>query len=309
MIPAHTTDYFTALEDISRMIGNTPVFDFSRLSPNPEVQILAKAEWRQFGGSVKSRPAFNIIREAVIAGKLTPGKVILDASSGNTAISYAAIGAYAGIKVVIVLPENASKMRINILKSMGAEIVFTSPFGGTDEAQHEASRMFKNNPDMYFYADQYNNPDNWKVHYEHTGWEVWQQSKGRITHFITGLGTTGSFTGISKKLKELKSGVRCIALQPDSAMHIMEGWKHLETAKVPGIFDPFIADEQRIVASEEAVEMLLFVAKQEGLLLSPSAAANITGAVNLASQLDKGVIVTLLPDNGDKYGEFLNEIV
>lgn len=309
MIQAHINGYFTSLEYISPLIGNTPVFDFTRLSPNPEVSIHAKIEWLQFGGSIKSRPAYNIIREAVIAGKLTPGKAILDASSGNTAISYASIGVYAGIKVVMVLPENVSKMCINILKSMGVDVIFTSPFGGTDEAQNEANRMSKNNPDLYFYADQYNNPDNWKVHYEHTGWEIWQQSKGHITHFIAGLGTSGSFTGISKKLKELKSSVRCIALQPDSAMHIMEGWKHLETAKVPGIFDPFIADEQRVVASDEAIKMLLYVAKKEGLLLSPSAAANIAGAVKLASQMDKGVIVTLLPDNGDKYSELLNEIL
>jgi cysteine synthase B len=289
-------------------IGNTPLYELKHLSPKKSVRILAKLEWMQFGSSVKARPAYNIIKQALLGGQLGDGRILLDASSGNTAIAYATIGARLGIPVTICLPENASWERKILLKGLGVTIVYTSKFGSTDEAQEKALELHQNDPDKYFLANQYGNENNWKAHYEHTSPEIIQETNGEITHFITGLGTTGSFTGISKSLKEFNSSITTVALQPDGALHGLEGWKDLETAKVPDIYDPSLADQFMTVDTFDAYGTLQLAAKKEGLMLSPSSAANLKGALQLAEQIDEGVIVTLFPDNAEKYSEVIKSL-
>ncbi|MBV6646168.1 MAG: cysteine synthase family protein [Cyclobacteriaceae bacterium] len=289
-------------------VGNTPLFPIQRVFQKKGVKILAKLEWQQLGGSVKARPAYEIFRAAISSGELYPGKKLLDASSGNTAIAYATIGAKLGVPVIICLPENASAERKLILKSLGAELIYTSKFGGTDDAQEEALRLSEEDPLAYFYADQYNNDANWRAHYQFTANEIWNGTDKSITHFITGLGTTGTFTGTSTRLKELNHDITTISLQPDGPLHGMEGWKHLETAKVPGIYQPDIADDNWFIETTDAYALISEVAAKEGLLISPSAAANLAGAIRLAKTLDEGVIVTTFPDNAEKYGEVLKTL-
>jgi cysteine synthase B len=290
------------LRQLRRMIGNTPLHRLS-MGSRARVSLAAKLEWQQFGGSVKSRPALQIISDALANGSLQREQTLLDASSGNTAIAYAAIGNYLKLPVEICLPANASAERKELLFSLGAAVRLTSPFGTTDEAQQVAREMKNSEPGRYFYADQYNNPSNWRAHYLFTADEIWKQSKGRVTHLVTGLGTTGSFMGIGKRLRELNPSIRLVALQPESALHGLEGWKHMETARVPGIYDPSLADEVLTVDSDRAMHTLVMAADQEGLRLSPSAAANLAGALEVASRLEEGMVVTLFPDDGSKYGE------
>ena len=294
------------LDTIGARIGNTPLLHMSFIKKD-KINLFAKAEWQQFGGSVKSRPAYNIIREALISGKLDKNKRILDASSGNTAIAYASIGAKLEIGVTICLPENASKSRITLLKALGADILYSSPFGGTDEAQEMARDLANRDPELYYYADQYSNENNWKAHYYHTANEIWEQSSGLVTHFVCGVGTSGSITGISRRLRELNPGIKIIALQPDSGMHIIEGWKHLPTCRIPGIYDPFTIDEELKISSEETLKWLKKMAVSEGMVLSPSSAANLAGAIKVSEEINEGEIVTLFPDNGDKYMEFVED--
>lgn len=296
------------LDQLSGQIGNTALLDFSALSRNKNVTIHAKAEWQQLSGSVKARAAFNIIKQAVDAGHLYEGKALLDATSGNTGIAYATIGARLGLKVALCLPENASKERKEILESLGVEIIYTSRFGGTDEAQEVAAYLGQQFPDKYFYADQYKNAANWKAHYYNTAPEILRQAPG-ITHFAAGLGTTGTFTGTGRRLKEVLPDITLVALQPDFALHGMEGWKHLETAAVPGIYDASVPDRLEEVSTDTAYETLRVVAHQYGTLVSPSAAANLAGAVALSEQISTGTIVTVLPDNADKYSEIIKQIL
>ncbi|MFY0625650.1 MAG: cysteine synthase family protein [Reichenbachiella sp.] len=293
---------------LGNQIGDTPLFEINHLSPKKSVRILAKLEWMQFGSSVKARPAYNIIKQALINGDLGQGKSLLDASSGNTAIAYASIGAQLGIPVSICLPENASWERKMLLKGLGVEIIYTSKFGSTDEAQEKAKSLYENEPDKYFLADQYGNDNNWKAHYENTGPEILKELGDSITHFITGLGTTGSFTGISRSLKEANSNIKTVALQPDGALHGLEGWKDMETAIVPTIYDDSMADQFMSIDTFDAYEMLQIAAKKEGLMLSPSSAANLRGALKLAEEIDEGVIVTLFPDNAEKYSEIIKSL-
>ncbi len=296
------------LKEIRPFIGNTPLFPLNRISPSPGVRILAKLEWQQLGGSVKARPAFQIIHSAIEQGRLFPEQRLLDATSGNTGIAYAAIGAALGIPVTLCLPENASQERKQLLQALGAEIIYTSRFESTDGAQEKARELAERYPERYFYADQYNNPANWQAHYYGTAEEIYHQTGGRITHFVAGLGTTGTFVGTGRRLKERVPGVRLIALQPDTALHGLEGWKHLETARVPGIYDPQLADAVLPVDTAEAYALIRRVAREEGLLLSPSAAANLAGAVKVAREIEQGMVVTVFPDNADKYGEVLRRI-
>ncbi len=296
------------LETLENFIGNTPLFPLLNLHQNENVKVFAKLEWQQFGGSVKSRPAFNIIKNAVLNGELTTEKNLLDATSGNTGIAYAAIGAALGIKVTICLPENASPERKTLLKAYGAEIIYTSKFGSTDEAQEIAEDLFIKNPEKYYYARQYQNDSNWKAHYFTTANEIWKQTNGGITHFVAGLGTTGTFTGTSRRLYELNKNIQLISLQPDAALHGMEGWKHLETAIVPTIYDDTLAHKNLEIDTFEAYDMIKKVASCEGLILSPSAAANLVGALKVAENLEQGVVVTVFPDNSDKYGEVINTL-
>jgi cysteine synthase B len=296
------------LDAVEALIGDTPLYPISRAFSKPHVQLYAKLEWRQLGQSVKARPAFQIIKDAVHRGELTPDKRLLDASSGNTAIAYAAVGSALGIGVTICLPENASPERKRILKSLGAEVILTSPFEGTDGAQEKARELADQQPETYYYADQYSNPSNWKAHYYTTAREIYHQTRGQLTHFITGLGTTGSFTGTSRKLKEINPEIHVTSIQPETALHGLEGWKHLETAKVPKIYDSSLADQEMVVSTTEAYEMMKHFAQTEGMLISPSAAANLAGAIRLAEQVERGIIVTLFPDDANKYGEVVKQI-
>lgn len=296
------------VDRLGDFIGNTPLYPVTNMNTNERVQIFGKLEWQQFGGSVKARPAYRIMKDAIERGDLTQDRHLLDASSGNTGIAYAHIGASLGIPVTLCLPENASEERKRILKALGVDIRLTSPDGGTDEAQEVARKLNKNQPEKYFYADQYSNDSNWEAHYDTTGPEIWEQSGGEITHFITGLGTTGTFTGTGRSLKEHNPAVKLISIQPDLAMHGLEGWKHLETAHVPSIYDPALADENRTVSTEQAHATLKRAAEKEGLLLSPSAAANLASALKLAEEIDEGVIVTIFPDDGSKYGEVIKNL-
>lgn len=284
------------------LVGNTPLLRLRNLVPkNSRVEIFAKAEWFNPGGSVKDRPALNMILEGERAGALTSDKIILDATSGNTGIAYAWLGAARGYKVKLALPQNASEERKRILSSYGAELVLTSPLEGSDGAIREARRLYAENPDLYFYSDQYNNPANWQAHYHTTALEIWEQTSGKITHFIAGLGTSGTFIGTSRRLKELNPAVTAISFQPDSPFHGLEGLKHMETAIVPGIYDQSVADEDMEISTESAHHYTRELGRREGLLAGISAGAALAAAIKVAERIESGVIVTVFPDGGDKY--------
>jgi cysteine synthase B len=289
-------------------IGHTPLYRFTKLFQKPGVEIYAKQEWLQLSGSVKARAAFNIIRHAVESGALNRRTTLLDATSGNTGIAYAHIAKRLNLRVALCLPENASQERKDILRALGANLILTSPFEGTDGAQEVAKALAEKNQDKYYYADQYKNKYNWLAHYHGTAPEIFT-ARPDITHFIAGLGTTGTFVGTGRRLRELDPSIQLISLQPDYALHGLEGWKHLETALVPGIYDPTIADANEEVSTDEAYALIKETWQTEGLLLSPSAAANLAGAIRIARQLDNAVIVTVLPDNADKYKEVINKLI
>lgn len=286
---------------LPELIGNTPLLRLNNLNPNPEVEIYAKAEWANPGGSVKDRPALNMIRQAERSGLLTKEKTIIDATSGNTGIAYAMLGAALGYKVELCLPQNASAERKRILQVYGAHVVLTDPMAGTDGAIIEVRRRVAEDPDKYVYLDQYNNAANWQSHYETTAPEIYNQTGGRITHFVAGLGTSGTFVGVSRRLRELNPEIRLISMQPDSPYHGLEGMKHMPTAIVPGIYDPTLADEELEIQTEDAHAMTRQLAKHEGWFVGVSAAANIVAALNVASQIENGLIVTILCDGGSRY--------
>ena len=293
------------LIELAPYVGNTPLYKVKNLNPNPGVDIYAKLEWQQFGGSVKARAAYRIVRNAVETGSWRQGKRLLDATSGNTGIAYAIFCAVARIPLTIILPENASEERKHILQQLAVEVIYSSPYESTEGAQDLAQELVRKNPELYVYLDQYSNPLNVLAHLEGTAPEIWSQTNGKITHFIAGLGTTGTFTGTGTRLKDYNKAIQLIALQPDGALHGLEGWKHLETARVPGIYNPALADEFREVSTERAYELLPKAAKLEGLLLSPSAAANLSAALKLAQELEEGVIVTTLADDASKYKDVI----
>jgi cysteine synthase B len=286
-------------------VGNTPLLRLERIARDlPDVEILGKAEWCNPGGSVKDRAAARIIAEAQRTGKLTPGKILMDSTSGNTGIAYAMIGAAKGIPVTLCMPENVSPERKRILQAYGANIIYTDPGEGSDGAIRMARQLYAKHPDLYYYADQYSNDANWQAHYHGTANEIWQQTEGRITHFVSMLGTSGTFMGTSRRLKELNPNVRCISLQPDSPFHGIEGAKHMATAIVPKIYDARLADEDLGIATEDAYKMAIRLAREEGLLVGISAAAAIVGSLEVAENRKKGqqaVIVSMLCDSGDKY--------
>ncbi len=284
------------------LVGNTPLLRLRNITvASSNVEIFAKAEWFNPGGSVKDRPALNMILEGERAGLLTKDKIILDATSGNTGIAYAWIGASRGYRVKLALPQNASEERKRILRSYGAELVLTNPLEGSDGAIREARRLYAENPDLYFYPDQYNNPANWQAHYHTTALEIWQQTAGRITHFVAGLGTSGTFVGTARRLKELNPEIKVISFQPDSPFHGLEGLKHMATAIVPGIYDEKLADASCEISTEEAHEYARRLGRQEGLLVGISAGAALACAMKVASTIERGVVVTVFPDGGDKY--------
>jgi cysteine synthase B len=286
-------------------VGNTPLLQLKRIADKvllpPSVQLFAKAEWFNPSGSVKDRPALNIIRTAIENGSLKPGMTLLDSTSGNMGISYAMFGAAAGYRVRLTIPENASKERIAIMKAHGADLIFTDPLEGSDGALHEARRLFSKAGLDYFYANQYDNPANWQAHYYTTANEIWSQTYRQVTHFVAGMGTSGTFMGTSRRLKELNPSIHCISMQPDSPFNGLEGLKHLPTSIKPGIYEPTIADSAVEVKTEDAYEMARELAVREGLFVGFSAAAAIVAAIEVASHLSSGLVVTVLPDSGQKY--------
>jgi len=314
----------SAAAGLEDLIGNTPLLRLDRAASahgiSPRVSLLAKAEWYNPGGSVKDRAALHIIRNAERRGLLRPGMTLLDATSGNTGIAYAMLGAARGYRVALTVPENVSPERLAILRAYGAELILTDPLEGSDGAIREAQRLagttadgrpptvdvdslaaVGGRPSAVFYADQYNNPANWQAHYLTTAEEIWRQTGGEITHFVAGLGTSGTFTGTTRRLRELNPSVRCYSAQPDSPFNGLEGWKHMATAIVPGIYDAALADGNLTVRTEDAYAMARFLARNEGILVGVSSAAAVAAALQVARELDEGVVVTILPDSGYKY--------
>ncbi|MGQ9658237.1 MAG: PLP-dependent cysteine synthase family protein [Fimbriimonadales bacterium] len=299
--------------EIVDLIGYTPLIRLRRVTRHlpDSIEIYGKAEWFNPGGSVKDRPAWNIVRTAIERGELSGGKRLLDATSGNTGIAFAMIGAALGFGVTLCMPANVSPERKRILKAYGAEVIYTDPLESSDGAIRQARALYAQHPDRYYYADQYNNPANWQAHYETTGVEIWQQTEGRITHFVAGLGTTGTFVGVGRRLREYRRDIQLISLQPDSPFHGLEGLKHLETAIVPGIYDPTLADANLTVSTEDAYAMARRLAREEGLLVGISAAAAVVGSLRVAESLlqdaerrgeePRAVLVTILCDSADKY--------
>jgi len=292
---------------IINAVGNTPLVELKRLAADvAPVRVFAKCEWFNPGGSVKDRPALNMLLEGEKSGDLTTDKIILDATSGNTGIAYAMYGAALGYRVRLALPANAGALHKKILRSYGAEIVETPAAEASDGAIREAMRLYEAESDLYFYPDQYNNDANWRAHYKTTGVEIWEQTEGTVTHFVAGLGTSGTFTGTTRRLKEYNDDIRAISVQPDTPLHALEGWKHMPTSIKPGFYDDAVADENMWITTEEAFATIKRMASEEGLLVSPSAGAAVASALKVAATLDEGVVVTVLADNASKYLDHLN---
>ena len=287
------------------MIGRTPLVRLRQFErETPGVELYAKAEWQNPGGSVKDRAAARMILEGEATGLLTSNRTILDATSGNTGIAYAMVGAARGYKVALCLPENASPERKLILRALGAELRLTSPLEGTDGAIREARRLYASDPDRYFYPDQYNNDANWKAHYDTTAPELIEQTSGKLTHFVAGLGTSGTFIGTGRRLRKFNPAIKLISFQPDAAFHGLEGLKHMASAIVPWIYDPTLADEDLRIDTERAYRMVRRLAREEGLLAGISSGAAVAAMLDVAKGLDRGIIVTVFPDGAEKY---LNE--
>jgi cysteine synthase B len=287
---------------VLQLIGNTPLLSFRRVAQSVRpVEVYAKAEWYNPGGSVKDRAALAMILDGERRGLLTRDKIVIDATSGNTGIAYAMICAERGYRVKLCLPRNASAERKQNLLAYGAELVLTDPTEGTDGAQRHVKRLVDADPDRYFYPDQYNNDANWRSHYDTTAMEIWRQTDGRVTHFVAGLGTSGTFMGVTRRLKELNPSVQCLSMQPDGPLHGLEGLKHMPTALVPGIFDPDLPDGQIDVDTEDAHHMALRLAREEGLLVGVSSGGNLHAALRVAAELKEGVVVTIFCDSAAKY--------
>jgi cysteine synthase B len=292
-------------ESILSRIGRTPLVRLERIDRAfSNVSIYAKAEWLNPGGSVKDRPALRMVLAAERAGGLTPGMTLLDATSGNTGIGYAMIGAARGYRVKLALPANASPQRIRILHAYGAELVLTDPALGTDGAIEEARRLAAADPAGTLYLNQYDNDDNWRAHYDGTAWEIWNQTAGCLTHFVAVLGTSGTFTGTTRRLRELNPSIRCVSVQPDSPFHGLEGMKHMSSALVPGIYDETLADHNIEIATETAYRAVKRLIREEGMLVGVSSGAAIAACLQVAASIPPdrpAMIVTIFPDNGEKY--------
>jgi cysteine synthase B len=292
-------------ESVLARIGNTPLLRLERVGREfANIQFCGKAEWFNPGGSVKDRPALSMIEDGLATGKLRPGKIIIDATSGNTGIAYAMIGAALGYPVKLCLPDSASRERKRILSAYGAELVITAGDEATDGAIRGVQKIVAADPEKYFYPDQYSNPANWQAHYRGTANEIWEQTGGRITHFVAGLGTSGTFMGVTRRLRELNPKIGCISLQPDGPFHGLEGWKHMDSALVPAIYDHMLADENIEVGTEAAYKLVKITAREEGLMLSPSAAAALLGCLQVAKNIPRdeaAVMVTVFADSAAKY--------
>jgi cysteine synthase B len=299
------TDRSTSRNAIELIVGHTPLVRLRRITLElpPGVEVFAKAEHLNPGGSVKDRPALAMILAGERDGTLRPGMTILDATSGNTGIAYAMIGAARGHPVTLCLPRNAGPQRKRILRSFGVQLIETDPLQSTDGARVVAREMFEKEPDKYFYPDQYNNEANWRAHYESTAPEIWEQTEGRITHFVAGLGTSGTFVGVARRLREFNPEIRAFSMQPDSPLHGLEGLKHMATAMVPGIYDPTLADENVEVSTEDAQQMVRRLAEEEGLFVGTSSGANVFAALRLARLAREAIVVTILCDGGERYLE------
>jgi cysteine synthase B len=287
------------------MIGRTPLVRLHQFErETPGVELYAKAEWQNPGGSVKDRAAARMILDGEASGRLTPGRVILDATSGNTGIAYAMIGAARGYRVTLCVPENASPERKLILRALGAELILTSPLESTDGAIREARRLVAEDPDRYFYPDQYSNDGNWRSHYDTTAPEIIEQTSGRLTHFVAGLGTSGTFIGTGRRLRAFNPAIKLISFQPQGPFHGLEGLKHMASAIVPSIYDPTLADADLRIDTERAYRMVRRLAREEGLLAGISSGAAVAAMLDVAKTIDRGIIVTVFPDGAEKY---LNE--
>ncbi|HVM61394.1 MAG TPA: cysteine synthase family protein [Verrucomicrobiae bacterium] len=286
-----------------RTIGHTPLIPLRRIGREfPRVRIFAKAEWYNPGGSVKDRPAYRMIRAAEVSGQLTPEKIILDATSGNTGIAYAVIAARRGYRCKLLMPANASTERKKLLKAYGAEVVLTDPAEGSDGAFYAVQRMHQEHPELYFYPDQYGNPENPRAHYETTGPEIFQQTEGAITHFFAGMGTSGTLIGTGKRLREFNREIKLVAVQPDGPFHGLEGLKHMETAShVPALYDPKFPDQTVGISTEAAQQMARRMTREEGLYIGVSAGAAICAALEVAATIQEGVLVAICPDAGARY--------
>ena len=286
---------------ILEQIGNTPLLDLSDLVGQPGVQLFAKAEWFNPGGSVKDRAALRMIEDGERGRQLTPARILIDATSGNTGIGYAMIGAAKGYHVHLVMPANVSRERKALARAYGARIIESDPLEGSDGAIRLVQEIVAAEPDRYFYPDQYNNDANWRAHFDTTGPEILHQTGGRVTHFVAGLGTTGTFTGVGRRLKQHDPAIQLVALQPADELQVIEGLKHLPTSLVPGIYDADLADRQLPVEAEDAWEMTRRLAREHGLFVGFSSGAAVWGALQVAHGLEEGVVVTVLPDSGAKY--------
>jgi len=292
---------------LETQIGNTDLLSFRRVTAHlpATIQVYAKAEWQNPGGSVKDRAAHEIVQQAFLQGKLGKGQILMDSTSGNTGIAYAMLGAALGFGVKLFLPENVSPERIAILRAYGVDLVFTDPLEGSDGAIQAVRELAAAEPERYFYANQYNNPANWQAHYKTTAPEIWNQTGGQITHFVAGLGTTGTLTGTGRRLKEYNSDIQVISAQPDTAFHGIEGWKHMPTAIKPGIYDETFANANMGIETEASYEMARRLAREEGYLVGPSGAAAMVAALRVAEEIaergEAGTVVTIFPDNAYKY--------
>ncbi len=288
---------------IAAQIGHTPLVRLTQVTHDlPDtVAVYGKAEHLNPGGSVKDRAALGMIRAGLASGALREGKTLIDATSGNTGIAYAMLCAALDIPVTLALPANASPERKRMLQAYGAELLFTDPMEGTDGAQVRVKEIVAASPDRYFYPDQYNNDANWQAHYHGTAVEILEQTGGALTHFVAGLGTTGTFVGVSRRLKDENPNIQCLSFQPDSPLHGLEGMKHLPTARVPGIYDASLADAERHCSTEAAIAMAQRLAREEGLFVGKSAGASVATALDVARELEKGVVVTVLCDSGGRY--------
>lgn len=292
----------TVAESALGLIGNTPLIRVRRFDEvHRGVELYVKAEWYNVGGSVKDRPALRIVEDAERDGRLTRDKILIDSTSGNTGIAYAMICAMKGYRCELVMAENVSEERKRIIAAYGARITYTDPFEGSDGAIRYVREQVARHPERYFYADQYSNPSNWRAHYDTTGPEIWEQTQGRITHFVAGLGTSGTMMGVGRRLRELKPDIELIGVQPDEAFNGLEGLKHMATAIRPGIYDESVVDRQIGISTEAGYETARQLARREGLFAGQSAGAALRGALDAAREIPEGVIVVLLPDGGARY--------
>ncbi|MEN8242729.1 MAG: pyridoxal-phosphate dependent enzyme [Chloroflexota bacterium] len=307
MVTTLTKTYTTPETGLTSIVGNTPLIPLHRVAGEvwDQVQVYAKAEWFNPGGSVKDRPALYILKNALETGKLSAGKRLLDSTSGNMGIAYATLAASMGIPITLTIPENASPERIGILKALGAELVLTDPLEGSDGAMLVAQQMSVEQPERYFYANQYDNPANWQAHYQTTGPEIWGQTGGEVTHFVAGMGTSGTITGTTRYLKEKNQSLQSVAFYPDSPFHGLEGLKHMPSAHQPGIYDPNLPDRTLEVPTEEAYEMVRRLGLEQGLFVGLSAGAAAVTAIRVAEELvargEHGLVATVFPDAGYKY--------